>query len=102
MTETGSSQERKALKRRIRREVLAVRDALSEEALRRASCLITERLLVHFVLPGPLQVPGIGRQYSPGILLQGVCRMAERFVLLLRGQALQLIFGRHGPLSHFF
>lgn len=47
MTETGSSQERKALKRRIRREVLAVRDALSEEALRRASCLITERLLGH-------------------------------------------------------
>ena len=47
MTETGSSQERKALKRRIRREVLAVRDALSEEALRRASCLITERMLGH-------------------------------------------------------
>lgn len=47
MTETGFSQERKALKRRIRREVLAVRDALSKEALRRASCLITERLLGH-------------------------------------------------------
>lgn len=47
MTEAGSCQDRKALKKQIRREALAVRDALSEEALRRASCLITERLLGH-------------------------------------------------------
>lgn len=47
MREACSPQERKALKKQIRREMLAVRDALSEEALRRASCLITERLLGH-------------------------------------------------------
>lgn len=36
-----------AEKKRIRREMLAIRDALSQEEQRRASCLITERLLGH-------------------------------------------------------
>lgn len=41
------SEEVKIEKKRIRREVLAMRDNLSGEAQRRASCLITERLLGH-------------------------------------------------------
>lgn len=36
-----------AQKRRIRREALSRRDALTEEQCRRAACLITERLLGH-------------------------------------------------------
>lgn len=36
-----------AEKKRIRREMLAIRDALSPKEQRRASCLITERLLGH-------------------------------------------------------
>lgn len=39
--------ELKEEKRRIRREVLAVRDALTRKQRRKASCLITERLLGH-------------------------------------------------------
>ena len=41
------AEEVKIEKRRIRREALAKRDTLSGEAQRRASCLITERLLGH-------------------------------------------------------
>lgn len=41
------AEEVKIEKRRIRRETLAMRDTLSGEAQRRASCLITERLLGH-------------------------------------------------------
>lgn len=39
--------ENSAQKKRIRREMLAVRDTLTREAQQRASCLITERLLGH-------------------------------------------------------
>jgi len=42
-----SSVEYQEEKRRIRREMLAVRDALTEEQRRRGTCLITERLLGH-------------------------------------------------------
>ncbi len=45
--ETTPGDEIRAEKRRIRREILAVRDALTEEQQRRASCLMTERLLGH-------------------------------------------------------
>lgn len=45
--ETTPGDEVRAKKRRIRREILAVRDALTDEQQRRASCLITERLLGH-------------------------------------------------------
>lgn len=45
--ETTPGDEVRAKKRHIRREILAVRDALTEEQQRRASCLITERLLGH-------------------------------------------------------
>lgn len=45
--ETTPGDEVRAEKRRIRREILAVRDALTEAQQRRASCLITERLLGH-------------------------------------------------------
>ena len=45
--ETVSAEEYKAQKGRIRRTVLARRDALSDGAQRRASCLITERMLGH-------------------------------------------------------
>lgn len=45
--EIVSSEEYKVQKKRIRREVLAIRDVLSKEAQQRASCLITERLLGH-------------------------------------------------------
>jgi len=41
------SDEARTEKKRIRREVLARRDALTREAQQRASCLITERLLGH-------------------------------------------------------
>lgn len=47
MTQKRIYVDAKAEKRRIRREILAVRDALSEAAQGRASCLITERLLGH-------------------------------------------------------
>lgn len=48
--EENKRQDKMALtaeKKRIRREMLAIRDALSREEQRRASCLITERLLGH-------------------------------------------------------
>ncbi len=81
MTETGSSQERKALKRRIRREVLAVRDALSEEALRRASCLITERLLGHqwfYRAESLLCYVSYGSELDTHELLQEALRLGKR------------------------
>lgn len=45
--ETAPDSAVRAEKKRIRREMLAVRDALTEQQQRRASCLITERLLGH-------------------------------------------------------
>ena len=43
----GSSEEYQVEKRSIRRRMLKIRDALTGEEQRRASCLITERLLGH-------------------------------------------------------
>lgn len=45
--ETISGEAVRAEKKRIRKEVLALRDALTLQQQRRASCLITERLLGH-------------------------------------------------------
>lgn len=81
MSRDGVIQERvRAEKKRIRREALAVRDALTEQQQTRAACLITERILGHqwfYRSESLLCYASYGSELSTGELIGEALRLGK-------------------------